>query len=367
MDRFLFLAFAVLSRMTNEVKFSLMAILFGVPLYFAAFAERTPLNAQLTAISLAIVAYMALGLYVQAMKGWNEILPLLDRLADGDLTAKFSTIDRVGQFVETKNLAGQISTHLSKIVTQANSGAERITVAAHEIAAGTANLSSRTEVQASTLEETASTMEGISRTVKGNAESCKVARTLAQHASEIAANGRRMVGEMARTMTSFQESASRVGATIGAIEGIAFQTNILALNAAVEAARAGERGRGFAVVAGEVRTLAQRSAEAAKEIKELIETSTAEVSEGGQIVDQTAEIITEVVMVVGEVAQRIGEIAAASQQQSAGVDEINRALTLLEEATRENAAIAEQASAGTISLEEEARRLVASVHKFKLQ
>ncbi len=350
MDSFLAPAYALLSRMRNEVKFSFMAAFFGVPLFFAAFADPTPLNSQIAVASLVLLAYFMIAFYKQAIKGWNEVLPQLDRLSEGDLNATFgSGTDRVGQFNEMKGLAGDINAHFGRIVAQARTGAERITLAAKEIAAGNANLSHRTEAQASTLEQTASGMEELSGTVKANAESCRTARALADSANEVAVKGGEMVGRVVRTMARIDQSAKKVVDIIGVIEGIAFQTNILALNAAVEAARAGEQGRGFAVVAAEVRSLAQRSAEAAKEIKGLIEESVTSVEEGGALVDETGKIIGEVVKSVQEVTQRIGEIAVASQEQSTGVDEINRAIAQLEEMTQQNAAMVEQASAAASS------------------
>jgi methyl-accepting chemotaxis protein len=367
MDSFLAPAYALLARMRNEVKFSFMAVFSGVPLFFVAFADRTPLNGRIAVASLALLSYLMVAFYKQAIKSWDELLPQLDRLSEGDLNAVFgSGTDRVGQFNEMKGLAGDINAHFSRIVAQARSGAERITLAAKEIAAGNANLSHRTEAQASTLEQTASGMEELSGTVKQNAESCRNARALADGANEVAAKGGEMVGRVVQTMTRIDQSAKKVVDIIGVIEGIAFQTNILALNAAVEAARAGEQGRGFAVVAAEVRSLAQRSSEAAKEIKGLIEESVTSVEQGGKLVDETGKIIGEVVKSVQEVTRRIGEIAVASQEQSTGVDEINRAVAQLEEMTQQNAAMVEQASAAAVSLEEEALRLAGGVRKFRL-
>jgi len=367
MDFFLAPGYAILSRMRNEVKFPFMAILFGLPLYLVAFAAPTEQNRYLLLVALAVTAYMMVAFYLQAMKGWHEVLPQLERLSDGDLNATFgSGTDRVGQFNEMKGLAGDINAHFSRIVAQARSGSERIAVAAKEIAAGNVNLSQRTEQQASALEETAAGMEELSGTVKANADNCKTARALAERANEVAAKGGQMVDRVVETMSRIDQSSKKVSDIIGVIEGIAFQTNILALNAAVEAARAGDQGRGFAVVASEVRSLAQRSAAAAKEIKGLIQASEEGVSEGGKLVTQTGEIIGEVVQAVSEVTRTIGEIAVASQEQSAGVDEINRSLAQLEQMTQQNAAMVEQANAAAGSVEEEAVRLADGVQKFRL-
>ncbi|HKQ29762.1 MAG TPA: methyl-accepting chemotaxis protein, partial [Burkholderiales bacterium] len=243
---------------------------------------------------------------------------------------------------------------------------EQIAHAAKEIAAGNINLSQRTEEQASTLEETASGMEQLSDQVKQNANSCSTARTRADRANEVAVKGGEMVQKLIQTMGLINKSSNKVTDIIGAIETIAFQTNILALNAAVEAERAGQQGRGFAVVASEVRNLAQRSAAAAKEVKALIEESVGNVNQGSKLVDETGRTITEVVASVKEVTQRIGDIAMASEEQAAGVAEINRAIMQMERVTQQNAALVEETTAAAMALEEEAVRLADSVHRFKL-
>jgi methyl-accepting chemotaxis protein len=262
--------------------------------------------------------------------------------------------------------AREINLHFGRIVVQARSGAGQITLAAAEIAAGSTNLSRRTEQQAATLQQTAAGMEELSATVKANAESCARARALAESADGIAAKGGETIERLVRTMARIAQSSNKVGDITAVIEGIAFQTSILALNAAVEAARAGEEGRGFALVAAEVRSLAERSAAAAKEIKGLIGASMHSVDQGGRLVGDAGRVIVEVEAAVREVTRGIGEIAAASAAQAAGVDEINAALSQLGSMTQQNAAMVEQASAAAEALKAEAVRLADAVQKFKL-
>jgi methyl-accepting chemotaxis protein len=227
------------------------------------------------------------------------------------------------------------------------------------------NLSQRTEEQASTLEQTASGMEELAATVRQNADNCQLASGLSKSASEVAQKGAQTVHRAVDRMGLIDKSSRKIVDIIGVIEGIAFQTNILALNAAVEAARAGEQGRGFAVVASEVRSLAQRSAQAAKEIKALIEDSVGNVAEGGKLVGEAGKIITEIVVSGQQVNELIGEVAVASREQSAGVEEINKAIVQMEHVTQQNAALVEQVTAATLSFEEEAKRLAAAVSRFK--
>ncbi len=234
------------------------------------------------------------------------------------------------------------------------------------MAAGNSNLSQRTEQQASTLEETASGMEELAGTVEKNAENCKLASNLAQNAETVARNGAKAVHGVVESMGKIDQSSKRMADIIGVIEGIAFQTNILALNAAVEAARAGEQGRGFAVVAGEVRALAQRSAEAAKEIKSLIEQSIGQIREGGKQAAGAGKVIDDIVVSAQQVNEIIGEIAVASSEQSAGVGEINKAIMQLESMTQQNAALVEQASASSLAFQEQADRMRDVVAGFRL-
>jgi methyl-accepting chemotaxis protein len=243
---------------------------------------------------------------------------------------------------------------------------ETITTAANEISTGNNDLSSRTEQQASSLEETAASMEELASTVKQNAENAQQANQLALTASGVAVKGGKVVSEVVSTMSGINDSAQKIEAIISVIDGIAFQTNILALNAAVEAARAGEQGRGFAVVAGEVRNLAQRSASAAKEIKELIVDSVSKTSEGTKLVENAGLTMDEVVQSVQRVADIISEISAASQEQTTGINQVNQAVTSMDETTQQNAALVEEAAAAAESLVEQAVQLSDVVSVFKL-
>jgi methyl-accepting chemotaxis protein len=255
---------------------------------------------------------------------------------------------------------------LVKTVSDVRTSTETITVASHEIASGNADLSSRTESQASSLEETASSMEELTSTVKQNADNARQANQLAVSASSVAGKGGTVVSQVVHTMGSIKESSRKIVDIIGVIDGIAFQTNILALNAAVEAARAGEQGRGFAVVAAEVRNLAQRSAGAAKEIKLLIGDSVEKVDLGSKLVDEAGQTMGLIVTSVKQVADIMGEITAATQEQSNGIEEINQAITQMDEMTQQNAALVEQAAAAAESMQEQAQKLLQAVSTFKL-
>ncbi|MCP1576582.1 methyl-accepting chemotaxis protein [Herbaspirillum rubrisubalbicans] len=257
--------------------------------------------------------------------------------------------------------------NLAATLNEVKQSAAVIAVASHEIARGNADLSNRTESQASSLEETASSMEQLTSTVQQNAANAQQANQLVLSASDYATKGGRVVGDVVATMGSIKESSGKIVDIIGVIDGIAFQTNILALNAAVEAARAGEQGRGFAVVASEVRALAQRSAAAAKEIKQLISDSVDKVDTGGKLVDEAGATMSEIVASVKQVADIMGEITAASQEQSAGIAEVNHAITQIDEITQQNAALVEQAAAAAESLQEQADVLAQAVAVFKLK
>jgi methyl-accepting chemotaxis protein len=261
---------------------------------------------------------------------------------------------------------GAMRDQLAAVVAQIRTGAHTMAVASSEIAAGNSDLSSRTEQQASSLEETASAMEQLTSTVKQNADNARQANQLAHSASGIATEGGAAVSRVVDTMSSINESARKIVDIISVIDGIAFQTNILALNAAVEAARAGEQGRGFAVVASEVRSLAQRSAAAAKEIKTLIGDSVEKVDAGSLLVAQAGNTIGEVVASVKHVTDIVAEISRANQEQSTGIEEVNRAITQMDEVTQQNAALVEQAAAAAASMQEEAARLSQVVSIFIL-
>ena len=255
---------------------------------------------------------------------------------------------------------------LSKVVANVRQNADSVATASSQIAQGNADLSSRTEEQASALEETAASMEQLGSTVTQNADNAKQANQLALGASSLAARGGEVVGEVVSTMKGINDSSKKIADIIGVIDGIAFQTNILALNAAVEAARAGEQGRGFAVVASEVRSLAQRSAGAAKEIKGLIGASVERVERGSSLVDQAGETMNEIVAAVRRVADIIGEISAATTEQSAGVAQVGEAVSQMDQATQQNAALVEESAAAAESLKQQAQQLAQAVAVFKL-
>jgi methyl-accepting chemotaxis protein len=255
---------------------------------------------------------------------------------------------------------------LAHIVGDVRKGTDAIASASSQIASGNLDLSSRTEEQASSLEETASSMEELTSTVKQNADNAQQANALALKASDVAARGGMVVSQVVDTMASINASSQKIVDIIGVIDGIAFQTNILALNAAVEAARAGEQGRGFAVVAAEVRTLAQRSAAAAKEIKHLIDDSVAKVDAGARLVDDAGSTMDDIVQSVRSVTDIMGEISAASQEQTAGIEQINMAISQMDEVTQQNASLVEEAAAAAESLQEQAGKLAQLVSVFKL-
>jgi methyl-accepting chemotaxis protein len=290
---------------------------------------------------------------------------ITETIASGDLTLVVDeqSHDEAGQLVHSLNA---MQTKLASTVYEIKQSAGIIAVASQEIATGNADLSHRTESQASSLEETASSMEQLTSTVKQNAENAHQANQLVMSASDYAVKGGKVVGDVVQTMGSIKQSSSKIVDIIGVIDGLAFQTNILALNAAVEAARAGEQGRGFAVVASEVRSLAQRSASAAKEIKLLIGDSVSKVDAGGKLVDEAGATMNEIVNSVKHVADIMGEITAASREQSAGIAEVNNAIAQIDEITQQNAALVEQAAAAAESLQEQADMLARAVGVFKI-
>ncbi|WP_324780774.1 methyl-accepting chemotaxis protein [Thiobacillus sedimenti] len=289
----------------------------------------------------------------------------VEQMSSGDLTARIQARG-LAEFAHLMQALRVLQINLKLLVGQIKESTEVVNAGASEIASGNADLSARTESQASSLEETASSMEELTSTVKQNADSAHQASKLVSSTAEIAANGGELVSQVVATMGSIKASSGKISDIIGVIDGIAFQTNILALNAAVEAARAGEQGRGFAVVAAEVRSLAQRSASAAKEIKALIEDSVGKVEAGGKLVDEAGEAMEDIVTSVQLVADILAGTASASQEQSLGIEQVNQAVAQMDEMTQQNAALVEQAAAAAESLQEHAVKLADLVGSFKL-
>ena len=295
----------------------------------------------------------------------RDAVALANAVADGDLSIRIdhAAKDETGELMAALNaMAGK----LNALVTRVRSGADSIATAAVEVATGNLDLSSRTEQQAGSLEESASALEQLTGTVRNNADNARQGSELAAGASRVAARGGAVVEQVVATMGEIDESARRIVDIISVIDGIAFQTNILALNAAVEAARAGEQGRGFAVVAGEVRTLAQRSATAAREIKALIDTSAEKVGKGSRLVGEAGATMQEVVASVRRVTDLMGEISAASREQSIGIEQVNGAIAQMDQVTQQNAALVEEAAAATESMQEQAHSLADAVSVFRL-
>ena len=287
------------------------------------------------------------------------------RIAAGDLSGTIVT--RPGDSRSLLHEMRNMREHLAGVIGGIRSSTDAIDVGASEIAAGNLDLSSRTEQQAASLEETASSMEQLTSTVQQNADNARQAGQLARNASNVAVRGGAVVGQVVNTMQGITDSSRKIADIISVIDGIAFQTNILALNAAVEAARAGEQGRGFAVVASEVRSLAQRSAQAAKEIKTLIEDSVERVGNGSELVHRAGQTMNEVVTAVKHMTDIMGEITSASEEQSSGIEQVNQAIAQMDQVTQQNAALVEQAAAAAGSLEEQARNLKQAVAVFRLQ
>ncbi|MBS0444791.1 MAG: MCP four helix bundle domain-containing protein [Proteobacteria bacterium] len=338
----------------------------------AASADATGIFRQSRMVLLGGLALMiALGLSI----GWFTSRKIaasvggaarsVKRIADGDLSQPVETgaHDEIGQLLEA---LAAMQARLREIVGGVRRNAESVATASAEIAAGNNDLSARTEQQASALEETAASMEELSSTVRQNADNARQGNQLAINASTVARSGGEVVGKVVTTMNAISAASKKIADIIGVIDGIAFQTNILALNAAVEAARAGEQGRGFAVVAGEVRALAQRSADAAREIKTLIGSSVERVEEGGTLVDQAGTTMREVEAAIQRVTDIVAEITAASNEQATGVSQVGEAVTQMDQATQQNAALVEQSAAAAESLKLQAQQIVQAIALFKL-
>lgn len=296
----------------------------------------------------------------------DKAIGVSEKIAGGDLTGEIA-IDSKDETGHLLSSLKEMNEGLAKIVGEVRTGADSIATATEQISAGNADLSQRTEEQASSLEETASSMEELTSTVRQNADNAQQANQLAISASGVAVKGGDVINRVVRTMESITDSSRKISDIISVIDGIAFQTNILALNAAVEAARAGEQGRGFAVVAAEVRSLAQRSAAAAKEIKTLIEDSVNKVQDGSKLVEEAGSTTQEIVTSIKRVTDIMAEISAASLEQSSGIEQVNTAITQMDDVTQQNAALVEQAAAAAESLEEQAQQMVQVVTRFKLE
>lgn len=296
----------------------------------------------------------------------DQVQEVVKSAVSGDLRSRIDLHGKTGLLATMCEGINSIIESMHDIVCEIKNAAEEISTGASEIATGNSDLSSRTEQQAANLEETASSMEELTSTVKLNADNAKQANVLAERASTIAFDGGEIIQQVVVTMSSINESSQKIADIIGVIDGIAFQTNILALNAAVEAARAGDQGRGFAVVASEVRTLAQRSANAAKDIKALISDSVKKIENGNSLVGKSGDTMKEIVTSIKRVNDIMAEIAAASTEQSAGIDEISTAVSQMDEMTQQNAALVEQAAAAAESLQSQADQLTQRVGQFTL-
>ena len=323
------------------------------------------LSVALGVAALALGAVLAWQLSRSITRPLRHAVTIARAVAAGDLSQRIAahSKDETGQLLQALK---DMNASLLQIVGQVRQGTDTIATASSDIASGNLDLSSRTEQQASSLEETASSMEELTSTVKQNVDNARQANQLAATASGVAVKGGAVVSQVVVTMDSINASSKKIVDIISVIDGIAFQTNILALNAAVEAARAGEQGRGFAVVASEVRTLAQRSASAAKEIKALIGDSVDKVDAGSLLVAEAGTTMEEIVTSVRHVTDIMAEILAASEEQSSGIEQVNQAITQMDQVTQQNASLVEQAAAAAESLQEQARGLVQVVGVFKV-
>jgi len=338
-------------------------------------AAKDEMGATVSRIKTTIAVLLGLAFLAAVLLAWwiirtttrpiNEAVSVVRAVAGGDLAIEFNA-EGTNETAQLLKALHEMKTRLAAIVGEVRGNAESVATASAQIAQGNADLSSRTEQQASALQQTAASMEQLGATVKQNADNAQQANQLALGASTVAVQGGEVVGQVVDTMKGINDSSKKIVDIIGVIDGIAFQTNILALNAAVEAARAGEQGRGFAVVAGEVRSLAQRSAEAAKEIKSLISTSVERVEQGSALVDRAGATMQEVVSSIRRVNDIVAEISAASTEQSGGVAQVGQAVAQMDQATQQNAALVEESAAAAESLRTQAKHLIDSVAVFRL-
>lgn len=333
-----------------------------------ASAQRMQLWSGLLALLAVLTAAVMLWVMVRTLRSElggdpAQARKALRRVADGDLSNTGHSLSAQGLMADLQSMRES----LRDLVQRVHGASVQMHHASSEIAQGNADLCARTENQASALEETAASMEQLNATVRQNADSAQTANQLAQHASQVARQGGDVVTQVVQTMQDINTSSARIADIIGVIDAIAFQTNILALNAAVEAARAGEQGRGFAVVAGEVRALAGRSADAAKEIKQLITASVQRVEGGSVLADQAGQTMSEIVTAIHRVTDIMGEISAASHEQSAGVAQVGEAITQMDQATQQNAALVEESAAAAEGLRQQAESLLTAVSRFQLE
>lgn len=338
----------------------------GVEENSSAYSRMMWILSTIMVVVVAVIVLCWFGLRKIVMTPLNSSINHIQHIAQGDLTQPI-VVEGRNEMTQLAASLHDMQQSLARTVTNVRDGSDAIFTGASEISAGNNDLSARTEQQAASLEQTATSMEQLTATVKQNAENARQASQLALSASETAEKGGNVVAGVVKTMSEIAGSSKKIADITSVIDGIAFQTNILALNAAVEAARAGEQGRGFAVVAGEVRNLAQRSAQAAKEIKGLIDDSVNRVNVGSQLVGTAGETMSDIVSAVTRVTDIMGEIASASDEQSRGIDQVGQAVTEMDRVTQQNASLVEESAAAAASLEDQASRLSQSVSVFKIK